>query len=1476
MPIRRASNTTPPTRSRPSRPRYHAAYRALPAILILFASTPAHAQIPAVTATNATYLDDSTRANETLQQIDELVRAGSLHQAARTLQTILTLEGDRLLPAPSDPDLFLPVRDAVHRALLDRPALLDAYREQQQPAAQTDLDAGHAATVFATRFLTDAGLEATLRLAQQHLEAARFDAAWRTLRQIESHPRFDTARAPAAELATTIAAYQRAVTTPDPAEQTALPAAQAAARWLAAPPAASPSITPPPGLTDGIRPPVVTTPPTGPSPDLDGIVPTPLAAADLPIAHPWAAQPDRSAPSRRLYWAFPAILDNLTIINDGDAITAFDRFTLRQRWQYPQGRVPPPGNRGDADRSRGRTRLIEDPATITAHRDLIIAPMGNVINGRREGESTIVALDRDTGRVVWSVRPDLLAPELETATVRGPVTVYADTALVMFRRNERSRRTITTSIAALDLADGSLRWHRFLGAVGALPYQQQTRSPQAVTVVGSVAYLTDEIGLIAAIDATSGNPVWIRRLPALSADDNQNRPWAIHAPVALPGNRVALVNPDRTALLAINRDTGAIEQSRPTPTQGVHTYLLPLPNTLAVADPTRITFLDPTNLNTTAAQPFVIPGSRAPAVGRVVATADNLFIPVESGVLRVRQGDNAIAFIPLDHAGNIDLADGQLLAADDTRLRTYLAWETAAEILNARAEAEPSNPEHTVSFAELAYRAGRTEQIVPAIDRAITAIRESRDQSPQTQTANAFNRRLFDSVLEIVNEAHNEREALEQARTPAANTPAAITEPGTLPPLSAQQTAELINRLDRLANTPAQRVAHLLAEGRQAEQTARPADSARTYQRILADEVLSATPWRGQRLNIRAQIEATRRLIRVAEKNGPGIYQPYAAEADAKLAALEASPTLQDPDAYEQLAREYPIATAAARGRIAQAKSLRAAGLDRDALIAGNGALESVRRLERAGVPIDDQLLGRAFGLQIAALADASRIEEAASLLAEFNETHAGLLLRDDQGPVDADSLFDTITSRLAARRTGPRLGPDVLPEPEPQLIQGYPLRPLARPEPRGVARARYDGTLIVAKQGGTLAWHAPAEDGTLGPVWTREIDRDPLLLRTDEVSAWIFWPDQTGGWLERTDLADGKPLWTSRAWADLVDQIEVDADDQNAARLDAADRFLDPLAGRVRGSEILIATGARTLVFIERAGRAVALDAATGRELWARYLPITQVHDADLAAGVLALVGEGPDAEGNPGPALLTLDPRSGENINTDDQLQSPPRWVRVTESGDVVAGLRERVISYSPFNAGLNWEISNEPLFETREAWLNGATLLVRADDDALWQIDTASGRLADTPLETRGRIDTTDRIVVRKTPTRLILAAADGVCVFANDGELKGLDAFSQPARLLPAVVAEDTIAVLKIERGRFGIGGTRFAINLLTHESARIAQETVVRLFGDPTDMQGIDGRLLINAGDLTAVVRLPIEESDQSNASTRDKPSAETP
>src|SRR5262249_34910973 len=101
---------------------------------------------------------------------------------------------------PREEDLFVSVRDRVHETLLTSPKLLELYRGAETIRAQQQLAAGDFAAVERSRLLTDPGFEAALRVAQTQLEAAQFDAARRTLAQLERH-RLRRDRAPRAAAA---------------------------------------------------------------------------------------------------------------------------------------------------------------------------------------------------------------------------------------------------------------------------------------------------------------------------------------------------------------------------------------------------------------------------------------------------------------------------------------------------------------------------------------------------------------------------------------------------------------------------------------------------------------------------------------------------------------------------------------------------------------------------------------------------------------------------------------------------------------------------------------------------------------------------------------------------------------------------------------------------------------------------------------------------------------------------------------------------------------------------------------------------------------------------------------------------------------------------------------------------------------------------------------------------------------------------
>ncbi|USN98626.1 MAG: PQQ-binding-like beta-propeller repeat protein [Phycisphaeraceae bacterium] len=1398
-------------------------YRAL-AVLLLLAPMRAPAQVAP-----EPYVDDSTLAAETLAQLDDLLRAGSKADAARAIQALLDEHADRLVASPDDPSLFRPVRLAAEEALLAHPELLETYIAQQEPAARALVDRGRHDAAEHTRLLTPSGFEAALRVAQEQLELAHFEAAWRTLAQLDRNPLITDPphAADAAKLAASLASL---LDRPAPRET-----AQRWARNAGLDPVPIPPAERPPDAEAGDRPALA---PFGPA-NLDGVVPTPLQSIVLPAATGWAQAADRDTGPRAL-WSFPILLDNEVFINDGEAVLALDRFTLRQLWRVPEpAREPDFDDLGTSQRQRNRTRLIEDPSTVTAHDRVVLAPLGSIVSGRHEGDPRLICLDRETGAPRWAIDPGEISPETVDASIRGPVMVDQDTAVILLRKNERTRRIIGVSLAGLRLTDGALRWIRPIGSVGALPYQQQTRIAQAVAVEHGVAYVTDEIGLTAAIEVDTGRPVWIRRTGGLADMSAQPNPWAVHQPIP-DGDAVIAISPDRSTVQRLDAATGRELAARPTRQAGTDVYLLDTPGhpeTAALVGESRVVFLDKATLTPADIRPIDVTAAYGAFTGRIAAAGDRLLAPVESGVLLISPGSD-LELVPLDSTGNIAAAPGQILIADDTRLRSYLAWGVASAMLKQRIENSPADPGPAITYAELAFRAGHHEEVLPAVDLALAAI----DRAGPTEPSRRATDRLFDASLGMIDKAHEQWFDQPNAPDRASRADADAIVPG------------LIDRLGRIADSPAQRVAYAFALGRQHEASGRPQAAAAAYQGLLADPLLATTSWRGPRMSVRAELEAERRLHALVRLAGFGVYAPFDREARDRYRSLQGAP---DPVALDEIARRYPLSPVAAMARLDAARDLADTGEQRQAISEGAKAVEILHRLSLDGAKVEADVLGNAYGAQIVALARANRFEEAGALAAEAAEYRPQLVLRDGDRPIEVDALFGQIKQRLAGRRLKPRIGLAVVPEDEPQLVKGYPLRPLVRAEPGGADRARFDGVLFVSQDDGTLAWFAPASDGgPLAPAWSRLIEGkpDPLLLRIDEVSAWVFWPTQTGGWLERIALEDGSPMWVSANWESLIQGVPPpDGDDQEGRA-----RFVDPIEGRVRADELLLTMDSRTIILVERGGRAAAVDAASGDLLWAAALPLLRVHDVDTTNAVFAMGGVGKDRDGNFGPMLATLDPRTGEPIHVDDRTPSEVRWTRVTAAGDLIAGLRDRIVSVSPNEGRTNFEIANPQTVETNDAWISGDTLVLRSLDDRVWVADARTGRLRDTPLDTQGRLNTADRVVFDTVGDGFLLAATDGVCVYNNAGDPVGIDGFIQPARFLPAAVAENALAMLKIERGRFGLGGTQFILNLMDPATARVLDTYTLRLFGEPNTIDAIDNHLLINAGELTVVLHVPTD------------------
>jgi len=143
---------------------------------------------------NPVYVDDSPRAWELFRLARDHAR-DNFSEAVRLYQELLDDYAMKLLPVgETTGDHFVAVRARVLAELTGNQRLLERFRLTETPEARRLLDSGQWQRVAVTRSMTEPGLEALLRLAQDDLESARFHSALDWLWQAVDHPDLDGRR----------------------------------------------------------------------------------------------------------------------------------------------------------------------------------------------------------------------------------------------------------------------------------------------------------------------------------------------------------------------------------------------------------------------------------------------------------------------------------------------------------------------------------------------------------------------------------------------------------------------------------------------------------------------------------------------------------------------------------------------------------------------------------------------------------------------------------------------------------------------------------------------------------------------------------------------------------------------------------------------------------------------------------------------------------------------------------------------------------------------------------------------------------------------------------------------------------------------------------------------------------------------------------------------------------------------------------
>ncbi|MFO0830707.1 MAG: PQQ-binding-like beta-propeller repeat protein [Phycisphaerales bacterium] len=1413
------------------------------------APPPPQPAAPKPAPTPRAFLDEAVSAPDAMVRAKELADAGNFTEAVRVLQEALENEGRQVMRSPSEPELYLSVRHSVHALLLHNPVLLEKYRAEQDPIARSALDQGDVEHVRFTRFLTAAGLEAAARTAQEQLEAARFEAARMTLAETLQHP--DCRAEKATDLARTADLLRAYLPRPD----TEALAAALANKAGVAPPAPVKPVTPPAAeRTRGTGP-----FDSFPMPPWDQLSAQPLQSVALATQpedrRQWAQESNPDAP-----WVFPTLADETLFVADDQSIAAYDAATLAQMWRTTPSKVLPlPAPTRGEYAAFANQRVLEDISSPAVARGTVVAITGLPVSGDRQGDGRIHALRASDGALLWSVSPRYTEDALDSGVLRGQPVIDADTVVVGVRKPGTLRRVISLYLVGIDLTSGQVRWNRLVGSVGAQVWGRSQARADASTLSQGVVYRGDDMGVLGAFSAATGETLWVRQAgntqpmdPNLGVMMPEEAPaFAVQKPVVI-GASVFFVEPGDNSVIEVDTATGALKARRKAAEVGSPDYLVQVGDRLALIARSGLCFLPAARFATAAPEPAATDKFDRPVqfTGRAVAMGDSLCVPTASGVVLIDSlhPDQSQAHA-LPRTGNIVVPLGagaeniaHAVVADNAGVHTFLSWEKAKATLEARVARDPANPIPVLTYLQLALRQGKADLAPSLADRALALIQKAPD-SAQNDRARSD---LFDLL-------HASITASRTALTPQPST--TITAPPTEFPLPALKDAALLttlaDRLQQAAQTPRQRALALFDRAFLRSFVQRHDSAVEDLQEVLADPALALLP--GADLDVPGANDsgatagslATAAIADILLTAGPAPYRAFDDEAAGVLAAQ--SPTASAAELADT-ARRYALAAVAPSmwSRAADAASReKKTGLTRECLARGAESVIISRRIGRDPRPQDASAL--AAGL----LAGATNTADQEPTLMLLSRLAAAAPDTTANGPQGTTPLADALTplrQAIALRAGRAAIGP-AIGERVQALEQWRPAVSLQAGRP-GEATSLVP---MVTRNADRVAVFAPSlSDGRLAPLWQRDCDVTPTFVRVSTDATILFYPRTTDPTLEAVSNADGSTLWKTPAIAPLFGEAAA----RNAERVA---RINTPLDGLVRSDDLLFAGTPDTLVLARRDAFVLALNLKDGRPAWHAALPMDRVFDLDCAQGLVCAVGGKPNDTIREAlePAAAALDLSTGQLTwrAPTESLGEHARWIRVLPDGGALLGSSDKVLRLSARGA-VSWSNATRPMRNTGCAWLCGTSAFILDDAYDLRLINLATGEGPEHAMDDMGRLHLP--FEVRATREHLAVSSEEGVIVLDNAGEITGIDAIETPGAMAPAILCDNALVTIQVFPREDNGATIRSAaaearVLIFSFPDAKLLAQRRISLLDDPESIRVSDGKLLIDQGSFTSVV-----------------------
>ncbi len=1359
-------------------------------------------------ADNPVFPDVSPLARDSLRSLPGLIAAENWPQAIRTLQQVLDEHAERVMQSPADDKVFITARQLIHEQLRAQPALLDRYRRTMAPEAERLLQAGQHAAVERAMFMTAAGYEATLRVAEEHLRAARFDAAARTLAQLEAHPdHAGDQRRSAAALLMRVGSF--------------LPGAglaETARRWSPEGVEAPEPVQWPAGAAIETASPLT----IGGEVDVTGLTATPLRTYDFGARA--VLDPSRSSgmditpPS----WVFPLVVGDRVFLNDGYRVIAMDRYALRPQWSQELSSV---------SNVEVQSLRLNEPTSLAAAPGVLLATTGIVSdNGERWGDGRLHAMDIDTGEVLWSVAPESLDASLDNAIFRGPPAIEGDLAVIIARRADPGLRSTSAFLAGIDLATGEARWVRSIASAGSVGYSREISAGDWLAHQDGVVYLTERIGAIAAVEAATGRTLWVR----LDTAPTRRRgsmvmTWAVQQPV-IHGEHLVVLSSDRELVLWVDRATGRLAGSLPAPgLDNMAQCIVPVgDDTLAIVSATSIGFMPADVARAAAAQPTnsgTLDGGGLR--GRPFAIDGLLYAPVNDGLLAIDPAQPASpTALLMEGAGNAIALKSQLLLTNDRAVRSYLVWEVAERVLRERLEQSPTNPDPALTLAELAFRSGRHEAIVPALDIALRII-EGGVESVEARTSRQRAHEVILGMLELGGAAWlfdgtsagaTDRLAIEGLALPEA----------------------LLERLGSVARTQQERVGVAMIEGRLAEARSEGERAVEAYQSIVLDDELAASVWSSRALTINAGREATRRLREVVERFGAQAYADYEARARRAMSTAEARTQ------PERIARRYPVSSVAAQAWLRAAEAHRESARTSDELAALESALTVVELQRTLGQPVEARVAGEVVGRTLALRIETGRLSSARRLL-ETLPAGESLSLTSLGEPIDLAAVRTRVGERLGQQgrlaRVGSKLGTT------PQVIEGWRLAPPML----GTVASRSDDTLtMVSDRPRLLGLFETQRDGgelTLERRWERPFDARIFVLQQDDQRLIVYLEGERGRFVEAIDAVSGQSTWRIGPLNEVINMPE-DARQRGGGVQTTLDGWRQP-------DDLVFAIEAQTLVLAARNGLASGISLDDGSTLWQAEMPMDRVVDVSASEGEVVIVGDDVLGRRRTGSSLVLLEARSGAIKQQINNLSQPFRWAQLSDRGLIITAVDDGLVALRTGTGEPAWAARENLLTDTFGAWHLGDQLLVLGDQSQLALGELATGQFTG-PLSARTAGRDLTGISAWLDDDRIVIASEQGLGIYDQGGTLIATDGLVGLSPMLTPAAGRGVALLAEQEPVRSARGDLGYRIRLLDTRTGRLIDTKRLLLPEPPALTTLLDGLAVISTPSVTVALPVPTE------------------